>query len=438
MKTENKCLPYLSLVGKTYIFVGAFKDPVRKGYLVEKDFDEKSCPQLILPIESILDENYFVNSQGIVEERNPYCKHCGSKKFSRKGFNWKLLYLEDGTPIRIKVKRYKCKKCKKKFQVEFTEYWGKFCNYSNKIKNKARTLLQHGWKSLRNLGNDFKTLLNFNISHESVRKALKKEKGLYWLNEELELSGYYGYDSQWIRIEGKWIYRLELFDIINNMPVACLISKEETSKIVYDFIDMSIPLKHRKAIITDLKEDYEQVMRKLKFSHQHCTFHLIKNMTTNFKPKITEEIDKYEVELRINDPEISESRIKKMRKKKKEEINDEIKIYMELFYQLFNQQSFDKAKKYIELLKYELKNFPKMMQEYLNDNFFPVYRKYLIFLEKDHIGKLESTNNKLENYFGNTLDKHTKRIYRTPEGIFDYIMARKDGWIENQKKVLTN
>lgn len=110
---------------------------------------------------------------------------------------------------------------------------------------------------------------------------------------------------------------------------------------------------------------------------------------------------------------------------------------MELFYQLFNQQSFDKAKKYIELLKFELKNFPIMMQEYLNDNFFQVYRKYLVFLEKDHIGKLESTKNKLENYFGNTLDKHAKRIYRTPEGIFYYIMARKDGWIENQKKVLT-
>ena len=141
------------------------------------------------------------------------------------------------------------------------------------------------------------------------------------------------------------------------MPVACLISKEETSKIVYDFIDMSIPLKHRKAIITDLKEDYEEVMRKLKFSHQHCTFHLIKNMTTHFKPKITEELDKYEAELRKNDSEISKSKIKKLRKKKKDEINDEIKIYMELFYELFHQQSFDKAKRYIELLKYELKNF---------------------------------------------------------------------------------
>ena len=74
-----------------------------------------------------------------------------------------------------------------------------------------------------------------------------------------------------------------------------------------------------------------------------------------------------------------------------------------------------------------------MTQDYLNKNFFHDYRKYLIFLEKPFIKKLKSTNNKLENYFGNTLDKHTKRIYRTSEGIFDYIMARKNRWIVNQK-----
>lgn len=98
------------------------------------------------------------------------------------------------------------------------------------MKNKAKILLQHGWKSLRNLENDFKTLLNFKISHESVRKALQNDDALYWLNEEVELSGYYGYDAQWIRNKREWIYRLELFDIINNMPVACLISKKETQK----------------------------------------------------------------------------------------------------------------------------------------------------------------------------------------------------------------
>ncbi|WP_305557486.1 hypothetical protein [Methanobrevibacter sp. V74] len=101
MYSKIKCLPYLKLVGEAYIFIGAFKDPVRNGFLVEKDFDEKIYPQLILPIGAILDDDYFVNSQGIVEEREPYCKHCGAKKFSRKGYNWRLLYLDDGTPVRI-------------------------------------------------------------------------------------------------------------------------------------------------------------------------------------------------------------------------------------------------------------------------------------------------------------------------------------------------
>ena len=185
------------------------------------------------------------------------------------------------------------------------------------MKNKAKILLHHGWKSLRNIGNDFKALLDFDISHESVRKALKNEGGLYWLNEEIELSGYYGFDAQWIRNEGKWIYRLELFDIINNMPVASLISEKETPKIIEDFIDISIPPKHRKAIITDLKEDYEQVMRKLGFAHQHCTFHLIKNITTNLKQKITEELDKYETEFRKNNLKASKSKIKKNTKREK-------------------------------------------------------------------------------------------------------------------------
>ena len=137
-------------------------------------------------------------------------------------------------------------------------------------------------------------------------------------------------------------------------------------------------------------------------------------------------------------PKISKTKINELIKNKKDKIKKEIKISLNLFYELFHQQSFEKAISFLELLKRELKNFPKILQDYLNKNFFPEYRKYLVFLEKPFIGKLESTNNKLENYFGNTLDKQTKRIYKTPEGIFDYIMARKDGWIENQKKVLTN
>ena len=61
-------------------------------------------------------------------------------------------------------------------------------------------------------------------------------------------------------------------------------------------MDISILLKNCKVLIMDLKEDYEQVMRKLDFAYQYCTFHLIKNLTINLKLKITEEMGKYEAE----------------------------------------------------------------------------------------------------------------------------------------------
>ena len=79
MNKEIKCLPYLKLVGDTYKFVGAYKWSVWKEYLVEKDFDKKFYLQLILLIGFILDDKYFVNSQGILEECEPYC---GSGKYT--------------------------------------------------------------------------------------------------------------------------------------------------------------------------------------------------------------------------------------------------------------------------------------------------------------------------------------------------------------------
>ena len=154
--------------------------------------------------------------------------------------------------------------------------------------------------------------------------------------------------------------------------------------------------------------------------------------------EINKTVKNYKQKLKIKHPELSDYKIKKLIKDKKICLEQEIKEYLELFYELFNQQNFKKAIRYIDLLKNELKGFPKPLAKYLNKNFFPEYRKFLKFLENPFKEKLERTNNKLENYLGNTLDKHTKKIYRTPEGLFAYIMSRKDGWIENRNQDLTN
>lgn len=55
-----------------------------------------------------MDDNYFVNKNGEIEERYPFCKHCGSKKVIKKDFNWRILYLESGLAVKVKIKRYEC------------------------------------------------------------------------------------------------------------------------------------------------------------------------------------------------------------------------------------------------------------------------------------------------------------------------------------------
>lgn len=71
--------------------------------LVKESLDEKIYPQ-ILHISAILDDNYLVNSQHIIEERKQYCKHCSSKKFFKKVLS-DPLYLEDEFPLRVNVER---------------------------------------------------------------------------------------------------------------------------------------------------------------------------------------------------------------------------------------------------------------------------------------------------------------------------------------------
>ena len=133
MYKKNECPLGLCLEEGQYILDGDFVDPVRKGFLVEKEIGEDKSMQVILPIKSIINEKYFVNEDGVIEESDPYCKHCNSHNFIRKGYNWKTICLEVGIFIRVKIKRYQCKRCRLNYQTEFPDLY-ECCTFSIKFK----------------------------------------------------------------------------------------------------------------------------------------------------------------------------------------------------------------------------------------------------------------------------------------------------------------
>lgn len=276
------------------------------------------------------------------------------------------------------------------------------------------------------------------MSHETIRKALLIEGEFYYFNDELKLSGYYGYDEQWERINGNWVYYLVLFDLVNNVPVASMLTEILNENVIENFIYMSIPFKDRAAIVTDLKPEYDKIMSKLGFIHQHCTFHLEKNIKSNMEKKINKNMTNYHFELKNTHPKYSDDNLDEIIKKKKEEVKKEIWKYIAEFMKLFKQPTFDETIEYIKFLKDEIKYYPEHLAKYLKKNFFPEYRKFLRFLEDDYKRHLEPTNNKLENFNGNTMPKYEKRSYRTMQGLWSALMHKNDGWTKRRNEDLTN
>ena len=305
------------------------------------------------------------------------------------------------------------------------------------MKNKAIQLRTRGWDCLRNLTWTYNIFNNVKMTYETIRQSLLIFDGLYYLNEDLKPSGYVAYDVQWIRINKKWHYRYVLFDIVHKIPIAELLAKKEDSKTTKNFLKNSIQPKDSIAIVTDLKPSYDKIMRELGFIHQHCTFHLLQNIYDTISPQLTKMKKEFERNLKNTEVNLSDTQIKE---KSKQFINDyklEINEYLGLIYQLFKQQTYNKAIQYVELLKRESINFPKLLQNYMNEKFFPEYKKFIHCLEKRHKGKLDNTNNQIENYIGNTMPRAHKKKFRTMEGVFNQIMLQKNGWIEKRNQELT-
>ena len=103
-------------------------------------------------------------------------------------------------------------------------------------------------------------------------------------------------------------------------------------------------------------------MRKLGFAHQHWTVHLIKNLTHNLKLKITEELDKYKLELRKTNQNSPKAKSKKCEKQKRRTIRWN-KTLREIILWIISSTIIWQNNKLHKPIKQDLTNFPKRIQD---------------------------------------------------------------------------
>ena len=198
---------------------------------------------------------------------------------------------------------------------------------------------------------------------------------MYYLNQEIKPSGFYGYKVQWEPLDDGFYYRHLLFYLINNAPVAELLAPDEDLKTTCDFINKSVKSIHRKAIVTDLKPGYDGVMNKLGFKHQHCTYHLRLAINERIKKFLKQKNMELRIHIKKENEKISEYKLNKLIKKEINKLENEINIYKQLLFELFEQQTYDKAISYVNMLKNEINNFLEVLKNYLKKDFFPEYKK---------------------------------------------------------------
>ena len=338
---------------------------------------------------------YFKNKISI-------CPNCNSTHTVKNGiYKRKLILLRIGEQL-CNIQKYKCKKCGKVFYTDLSSLVYDNSNITLPVINCIENLYQIYGASLHKIRFDLKQQHNIEISHQSIENILLSSN--YQFNYgNWTYSGYYLFDSLWVKINGILNYILALFDVKLNTLVSIKLVESEDSKTIYQFLNESLRNQKKIAIGTDLKHEYREAIDKLNIKHYFCRFHVKQNINKRFK----EYIDKNQL------------------------TDDDTEILAHLkadIYKILDAESVINAKTVRDKLidnKYPKNNFiDKILWKFVIPNF----NKLIIPIENSII---PSTNNKIENIFQKIFPKHIKRRMKIEKGLLTRFMLKLNYWNVN-------
>ena len=340
------------------------------------------------------------------QNRIAICPSCKSHHTVKNGvYERKLIFLRIGERI-CTIQKYKCKKCGKVFYTDLSSLVYPNSNITLPVIECIENLYQIYGAGLHKIRFDLKQQHNIEISHQSIENILLNSN--YEFNyENRSYSGYYLFDSLWVKINGEWNYILALFDVKLNTLVSIKLADSEDSKTIYQFLNESLRNQEKKSIGTDLKHEYREAIDKLKVKHHFCKFHVKQAINKRFK----DYFDKNQL--------------------KDEEFEELIELKKHIF-KILDAKNLNDAKKLRDMLVE--RKFPqnKFTIKIVDKFIIPYFQKLTNHLENKNI---PSTNNKIENIFQKVFPKHIKRTMKIEQGLLTRFMLKLNHWnIKNEKE----
>lgn len=332
------------------------------------------------------------------------CSSCNSRNTVKNGtYERKLIFLRIGEQI-CTIQKYKCKKCGKVFYSDLSSLVYLNSNITLPVIDCIKNLYQIYGAGLHKIRFNLKQEHNIEISHQSIENILLKSDYEFDY-ENWSYSGYYLFDSLWVKINGVWMYLLALFDVKLNTIVSIKLVESEDSETIYQFLDDSLRNQKKISIGTDLKHEYRKSIDKLKVKHHFCKFHVKQRINKRFRNYFDKnKLDEKSIDRLIN--------------------------LKQLIFQLLDAETLDESKNIQDkLINFKCEN-NKFIKKLLWNFIIPHFKKLTTHLENQYI---PSTNNKIENIFQKVFPKHIKRTMKIENGLLKRFMLKLNHWnIKNE------
>ena len=300
--------------------------------------------------------------------------------------------------MKFRIQEYIENNTFKLVRIDLTDFLDPYSQFTNYLIDTIRETISISQNSLRIVKDVLNTTLGIDISYQTIENIIfnikePKQEG------KINGSGYYVFDTEYVKINGIWHYRLTLIDTQTHKVLKDEIYAKEDHKSLKKFFNEFKKQHQIISITTDLNKKYPKIIQQGFIKHQYCVFHFIKGEQKRIKRKLKN---------------------KNLTSKEKQKILRQWKQIQ----RIFQKRTRKLALKKFETIKRRKKQLHPILHttlQRLSDNL-----TYLLYFLEDP--RIEKTSNMVENFFQKTMPKHKKRIMKTSEGVHKRTILYNKKW----------
>lgn len=237
----------------------------------------------------LFNEHVTISSTGIIHTSKAICNTCGSVCNYNGSSNKGTHILSESTNSFLRNGQQYCPTCNKTIQVKIK--W-----LDELIDSMNQYIVSQVLSLSENLSEDeivehFKRTMSIKISKSTIHNIIDKSNDEFE-NIEFEYQiqdNYYGYDEQYLTIDGKKAYRLAFFDLKENKLIYEKIHYNFSKKILKQILREVFGDTKPKGFVVDMRLEYPNAFKEVfgkKVKIQFCVFHLNKLILKEYQDSL--------------------------------------------------------------------------------------------------------------------------------------------------------